>query len=35
MLIKDKILQGDVLETLKTIDADSIDCIITSPPYGK
>jgi hypothetical protein len=30
---QDKILQGDVLEVLKTIPTESIDCCITSPPY--
>lgn len=29
----DKILQGDALSTLKTLPSESIDCIITSPPY--
>jgi len=28
------ILQGDVLEKLKEISAESIDCIITSPSYN-
>lgn len=28
-----RILQGDVLEKLATLDPDSIDCVITSPPY--
>jgi DNA modification methylase len=28
-----KIIQGDVLEVLKTFEDESIDCIITSPPY--
>ena len=28
-----KILHGDVLEKLKEITDNSIDCIITSPPY--
>lgn len=27
------ILQGDVLEKLKEISTESIDCVITSPPY--
>jgi len=27
------ILQGDVLEKLKTIPNNNIDCIISSPPY--
>ena len=30
----DKILQGDCLEVMKTIDDNSIDSIITDPPYG-
>jgi len=32
---KDKgmILQGDTLEMLKTLDSESVDCVITSPPY--
>lgn len=28
-----KIIQGDSLEVLKTLPAESVDCIITSPPY--
>lgn len=28
-----KILQGDVREMLQTLDADSVDCVVTSPPY--
>lgn len=32
-LITDKIYQGDVLKVLKTFPNESIDCIITSPPY--
>ena len=28
-----RILNGDVLETLGTLDSDSIDCCVTSPPY--
>lgn len=28
-----KILQGDALEKLKELPNDSIDCVITSPPY--
>lgn len=28
-----KIIQGDCLEVLKTIPNESIDCMITSPPY--
>jgi len=29
-----KIIQGDCLEVMKTIDDNSIDSIITDPPYG-
>jgi len=28
-----KIIQGDALEVLKTLENESIDCVITSPPY--
>lgn len=28
-----KILQGDALKILKTLPSESIDCVITSPPY--
>jgi len=31
--ITNKILQGDVLEELKKIPDESVDCIVTSPPY--
>ena len=27
------ILQGDALEVLKGMDAESVDCVVTSPPY--
>ena len=27
------ILEGDVISQMKTLDDQSIDCIITSPPY--
>lgn len=30
-----KIIQGDCLEVLKTFPDESIDCVITSPPYNK
>ncbi|MHA1892089.1 MAG: DNA-methyltransferase [Promethearchaeota archaeon] len=30
---KNKILVGDAISILKEIDDDSIDCVITSPPY--
>ena len=29
------IINGDCLEQLKNIETDSIDCIVTSPPYWK
>jgi len=28
-----KIIQGDSLEVLKTLESESVDCLITSPPY--
>lgn len=28
-----KIIQGDSLEVLKTLPSESVDCVITSPPY--
>lgn len=28
-----KLLHGDALEILKTLDSESVDCIVTSPPY--
>lgn len=28
-----KIIQGDCIEVLKTLEDESIDCVITSPPY--
>ena len=28
-----KILQGDCLEILRTLESESIDCVVTSPPY--
>ena len=31
--IKNKIIHGDVLKELEKIPGESIDCIITSPPY--
>jgi DNA modification methylase len=27
------ILQGDALDVLKTLDAESVQCVVTSPPY--
>lgn len=31
--MENKILQGDSLDVLKTLPDESVDCIITSPPY--
>lgn len=31
---KTKLLLGDSLETLKTLDANSIDAMVTDPPAG-
>lgn len=28
-----RILQGDVRDMLKTLEPDSVDCVVTSPPY--
>jgi DNA modification methylase len=28
------LLHGDCLDLLQTLDADSIDAIVTDPPYG-
>lgn len=33
MIELNKIIHGDTLETLKTFESNSIDCIVTSPPY--
>lgn len=33
MTNENKIIQGDALEVLKTLESESIDCVITSPPY--
>lgn len=33
MIEVNRIIQGDVLEVLKTLPDESIDCCITSPPY--
>lgn len=30
---KCKIIQGDALEVLKTLPDESVDCVVTSPPY--
>ena len=32
--LKNKVIQGDCLEVMKSFDDNSIDCIITSPPYN-
>lgn len=31
---ENQIIQGDCLEILKKIDSQSIDCVVTSPPYN-
>jgi modification methylase len=31
----EELILGDCLEVMKTIESDSIDCIVTSPPYNK
>jgi DNA modification methylase len=31
--MEDRIIQGDALQTLKTLPDESVDCVITSPPY--
>ena len=28
-----KIIRGDALQILKTLPSESVDCIVTSPPY--
>lgn len=33
MNIRNKILQGDAITVLKTMPGESVDCLITSPPY--
>ena len=30
----DKILHGDSLELLKDLDDNSVDSVVTDPPYG-
>jgi len=34
MIVMKKILHGDCLEVIKTFEDDSIDAIVTDPPYG-
>ena len=29
-----RLIQGDCIKILKGLDADSIDCVVTDPPYG-
>ena len=31
--MRNTIIQGDVIKVLKTLPKESVDCIITSPPY--
>src|SRR3990167_6282104 len=33
MMEVNKIIQGDALEVLKTLESESVDCCVTSPPY--
>ena len=33
-MTEQKIITGDCLEVMRTMDANSIDCIVTDPPYG-
>ena len=33
--IKNTILCGDSLSVLKTMPSESVDCVVTSPPYYK
>lgn len=28
-----KVIQGDALQTLQTLEAESVDTVCTSPPY--
>ncbi len=30
----DTVIQGDCLEALKKMESDSVDCVVTDPPYG-
>jgi DNA modification methylase len=30
-----RILCGDAKEVLKRMPSESVDCVVTSPPYGK
>ena len=32
-MLTNKVLCGDALSILKTIPSESIDCVVTSPPY--
>lgn len=34
MIYQNKIIQGDCLEVLKTLDSESVDLVCTDPPYG-
>lgn len=35
MKLENQIIQGDALEILKTMDSNSVDLVVTSPPYNK
>lgn len=32
--MESSIICGDALEVLKTLPVESVDCVITSPPYS-
>ena len=31
--MRPEVIQGDVREVLKTLDDESVQCVVTSPPY--
>ena len=31
--MRPEVLEGDVREVLKTLDDESVHCVVTSPPY--
>jgi modification methylase len=33
--MRNTIIQGDCLEVLKTLESESVNCVMTSPPYNK
>ena len=32
-MMDNRILQGDVIDKLKEIETESVQCVVTSPPY--